>query len=47
LVFVRQHVEVHSIDGNRVVLAEGPPAGTAVVTVGATELMGVEHKYGH
>jgi hypothetical protein len=47
LVFVRQHIAVESIDGDRVVLAEGPPTGTAVVTVGATELMGVEHKYGH
>jgi len=47
LVFVRQHIAVHSIDGDRVVLAEGPPTGTAVVTVGAAELMGVEHKYGH
>ena len=31
----------------RVILAEGPPAGTVVVTVGAPELMGAEHKYGH
>jgi len=47
LVFIRHHIAVESIDGDRVVLAEGPPTGTAVVTVGATELMGVEHKYGH
>ena len=47
LVFIRKQVAVEDIDGNRVVLADGPPAGTAVVTVGAAELMGAEHKYGH
>jgi hypothetical protein len=47
LVYVRQPIAVERIDGDRVVLAEGPPAGTAVVTVGAAELMGAEHKYGH
>ncbi len=47
LVFIRQHVAVEDIEGDRVILAEGPPAGTVVVTVGAAELMGAEHKYGH
>ena len=47
LVFVRHPIAVERIDGNVVVLAEGPPAGTTVVTVGASELMGAEHKYGH
>lgn len=47
LVFLRQRVVVEQIDGDRVVLAEGPPAGTVVATVGSTELMGAEHKYGH
>ena len=47
LVFVRKPVVVESIDGDRVILSDGPPAGTAVVTVGAPELMGAEHKYGH
>jgi hypothetical protein len=47
LVFVRQHVVVEDIAGDRVVLSEGPAAGTVVVTVGAAELMGAEHKYGH
>ena len=46
LVFVRQHIVVESIVGDRAFLAEGPPTGTLVVTVGATELMGAEHKYG-
>jgi hypothetical protein len=47
LVFVRHKVVVEDIDGDRVILAEGPPSGTTVVTVGAAELMGAEHKYGH
>ena len=47
LVFVRQAVTVEDVEGNRVVLAEGPPTGTVVVSVGAAELMGAEHKYGH
>lgn len=47
LVFVRAAVAVEDIEGDRVILAEGPPAGTVVVSVGATELMGAENKYGH
>ena len=47
LVFVRAKVVVKGIEGDRVLLSDGPAAGTAVVTVGATELMGAEHKYGH
>jgi|RhiMetdeSRZDD1v2_1073273.scaffolds.fasta_scaffold357045_2 hypothetical protein len=47
LVFVREKVVVEDIDGDRVILAEGPAPGTVVVTVGAAELMGAEHKYGH
>jgi hypothetical protein len=47
LVFVRQHVVVERIDGDRVILSEGPPSGTVVATVGAAQLMGAEHKYGH
>ncbi len=42
LVFVRQSVKVDSIDGDLAVLTEGPPAGTAVVTVGTAELLGME-----
>jgi len=45
--YVRQEVEVEDIIGDRVILSEGPAAGTVVVTVGAAELMGAEHKYGH
>ena len=47
LTFIRHRVAVESIDANRAILSEGPPAGTVVVTVGAAELMGAEHKYGH
>jgi hypothetical protein len=47
LLFVRQPVVVEKIEGDRVILSEGPPAGTIVVTVGAAELMGAEHGYGH
>ena len=47
LVFVRHKVVVEHIEGDQVVLSDGPASGTAIVTVGATELMGAEHKYGH
>ena len=47
LVFVRHKVVVEHIEGDQVVLSDGPAVGTAIVTVGATELMGAEHKYGH
>ncbi len=47
LVFVRHHVKVERIDGERAILSEGPPAGTAVVTVGAAELFGTEFEVGH
>jgi hypothetical protein len=40
-------VVVETIEGDRVILADGPASGTALVTVGAAELMGVENKYGH
>jgi hypothetical protein len=47
LVYVRHKIVVDRVEGDRVILSEGPSAGTVVVTVGATELMGAEHKYGH
>jgi hypothetical protein len=46
LVFVREPVKVDSIDGGLAVLASGPPAGTAVVTVGTAELLGMEFGVG-
>jgi hypothetical protein len=38
---------VNYIDGNVVVLKDGPPAGTVVVSVGAAELFGTEFKVGN
>ena len=46
LVFVRQAVKVDYIEGEVAVLADGPPAGTAVVTVGRAELLGMEFGVG-
>jgi hypothetical protein len=43
LVFVRADITVKDITGERAILTKGPAAGTAVVTLGATELWGVEY----
>ena len=43
LVFVRADITVKSITGERAILTKGPAPGTAVVTLGATELWGVEY----
>jgi hypothetical protein len=42
LSFVRAEIQVDRIDGDRVLLSDGPPAGTKVVTVGADEVYGAE-----
>jgi hypothetical protein len=42
LVFIRQPVVVDYIDGDNVVLLQGPPVGTDVVTVGVAELYGAD-----
>jgi hypothetical protein len=42
LSYLRESVEVELIDGDRVLLSSGPPAGTRVVTVGAAEVYGTE-----
>ncbi len=42
LVFVRHRITIDYIENDTAVLLDGPPAGTAVVTVGAAELFGVE-----
>ena len=47
LVFVRHAIHVDYISGDRAVLSQGPPARTAVVTVGAQELFGAEFEIGH
>jgi len=47
LVFVRNRVGIDYIDGDRAVLVDGPPAGTAIVAVGGAELFGTEFEFGH
>jgi hypothetical protein len=42
LVFVRESVTVDSVQADLVVLTAGPAPGTAVVSVGAAELYGLE-----
>jgi hypothetical protein len=46
LTFIRMKVGVESIKGNVAFLSVGPPSGTSVVTVGVTELFGVEFGIG-
>ena len=43
LVFQRKDISIARIDGDTVVLDGGPPVGTPVVTVGSTEIWGVEY----
>jgi hypothetical protein len=45
LTFVRHAIAIDSIDGDKVVLSNGPATGTRVVTVGATELFGSEMEF--
>ncbi len=45
--FVRYKVEVDYIEGDMVVLKDGPPTGTVVASVGVAELYGTEFKVGH
>ena len=45
-VFVRQPIRVETVVGNEALLTEGPPVGTAVVTVGGAELYGTEFGVG-
>jgi hypothetical protein len=42
LTFVRQEIEIDRMDGNSVVLSDGPSAGTKIVTVGTAEVYGTE-----
>ena len=46
LTFVRAPIVVETIEGDRVVLSQGPPLGTKVVTVGVAELFGAENGIG-
>jgi hypothetical protein len=45
LTYVREPVKVNRIDGDNVLLAEGPASGTKVVTVGVAELYGSEIEF--
>jgi hypothetical protein len=47
LTYVRKEIEVDRVDGDSVVLSDGPPAGTKVVTVGAAEVYGTEFEVAH
>jgi hypothetical protein len=46
LTYKREPIEIDSIDGNVAQLTSGPPAGTKVVTQGASELWGFEFGIG-
>lgn len=45
--FVRESIDIDYIDGDTVVLNDGPPAGTTVATVGVAEIYGTEFEVGH
>jgi hypothetical protein len=47
LTFVRHEIEIDRMNGNSVVLSDGPPAGTKVVTVGTAEVYGTEFEVAH
>lgn len=42
LTFVRASITVREIDGDVARLSDGPPAGTAIATIGVSELFGAE-----
>jgi hypothetical protein len=46
LVFVRAPIDIARETSTEAILADGPPAGTQVVTVGAPELYGTETEFG-
>jgi hypothetical protein len=46
LTYLRAHIEVDRVSGNRVLLREGPAIGTKVVTTGAPQVHGAELEYG-
>jgi hypothetical protein len=47
LTFIRQPIDIDYIDGDQVVLSDGPSTGSKVVTVGVAELYGTESGVGH
>lgn len=44
--FVRTPLKVKTIEGDKVILAEGPPVGTKLVTKGAVQLYGIDFGVG-
>jgi len=46
LTYVRVHIEIDRVAGDRVLLREGPAVGTNVVTTGAAQVHGAELEYG-
>jgi hypothetical protein len=47
LTYVRASISVNYIEEEEAVLSAGPPSGTEVVTIGVSELYGVETGVGH
>jgi hypothetical protein len=47
LTYVRQEIDIDHVAGDSVMLSDGPPAGTEVVTVGAAEVYGTEFEVAH
>lgn len=45
--YVRQKIVIDDVVGDSVMLFDGPPAGTEVVTVGAAEVYGTEFEVAH
>jgi hypothetical protein len=43
--FVRRPISVETVRKGEAILSHGPPAGTAVVTVGSAELFGAEYEF--
>jgi len=46
LTYLRAHIEVDRVSGDRVLLRDGPAVGTKVVTTGAAQVHGAELEYG-
>ena len=47
LTYVRQKIVIDDVVGDSVMLSDGPPAGTEVVTVGAALVYGTEFEVAH
>ena len=47
LTFVREEIKIDRIDGDSVMLSDGPSAGTEVVTVGTALVYGTEFEVAH